>query len=178
MKLFMAYVLLLQILRSGSLVILGYQSGFGLTCKLVMTLKLKKTAFKTGLIKKCIFTQWQHKNQNFCTQKRPNTAYPVTHKAHWGELYFATDELEPISQRLNAAGVEFIHPICEQPWGQRVMRFSDPDGHMIEIDETLEAVVWRFDKQGFSIERIREKSGLPREFIEGVLQAHTQTSGG
>ena len=98
-------------------------------------------------------------------------AYPVTHKAHWGELYFETDELEPISQRLNAAGVEFIHPICEQPWGQRVMRCYDPDGHVLEIGETMEALVWRFHEQGLSNAQISEKSGLPGEFIEGVLHA-------
>ena len=30
--------------------------------------------------------------------------FPVTQKAHWGELYFETDELEPIFQRLNEGG--------------------------------------------------------------------------
>ena len=42
---------------------------FGLICKLAMTLKLKKTIFKTGLIKKSAFTQWRHKNTlNFWCQ--------------------------------------------------------------------------------------------------------------
>lgn len=107
--------------------------------------------------------------------------FPVTQKAHWGELYFETDELEPIFQRLNEADVEFIHPICEQPWGQRVTRFYDPDGHIIEIGETMEAVVWRFYEQGLSIDIIREKSSMPREFIEGVIKEHAEsahTSGG
>jgi catechol 2,3-dioxygenase-like lactoylglutathione lyase family enzyme len=83
--------------------------------------------------------------------------FPVIQKAHWGKLYFETDELEPIYQRLNIVGVEFIHPICEQPWGQRVMRLYDPDGHIVEIGETMESVVWRFYEQGFSIDRISEK---------------------
>ena len=86
--------------------------------------------------------------------------FPVTQKAHWGELYFETDELEPIFQRLNEADVEFIHPICEQPWGQHVTRFYDPDGHIIEIGETMEAVVWRFYEQGHSIDNISEKSSM------------------
>lgn len=106
--------------------------------------------------------------------------YPVTQKAHWGELYFEADELEPFYQRLNQAGVEFIHPICEQPWGQRVMRFYDPDGHILEIGETMEAVVWRFHEQGLAIELIAEKSAMPREFIEGVIKERAvgQTGGG
>jgi hypothetical protein len=104
--------------------------------------------------------------------------YPVTWKAHWGELYFETDELEPIYQRLKEAEVEFIHPVGEQPWGQRVMRFYDPDGHIIEIGETMEAVVWRLHEQGLSVEEIHEKSGMPPAFIEGVIQERTprQTS--
>ncbi len=106
--------------------------------------------------------------------------YPVAPKAHWGELYFETDELEPIQQRLNEAGVEFIHPVREQPWGQRVMRFYDPDGHIVEIGETMEAVVWRFHEQGLSIDSISQKSSMPREFIENVIKEHAsdQTSGG
>jgi catechol 2,3-dioxygenase-like lactoylglutathione lyase family enzyme len=98
--------------------------------------------------------------------------YPVTQKAHWGELYFETDALEPTYQRLNESGVEFIHPILEQPWGQRVMRFYDPDGHIVEIGETMEAVVWRFYEQGLSIDVISEKSSMPPEFIEGVINKH------
>ena len=101
--------------------------------------------------------------------------YPVTHKTHWGEMYFETDDLDPIYQRLTEAGVEFIHPVCEQPWGQRVMRLYDPDGHIVEIGETMEAVVWRFHTQGLSSERITERSAMPREFIEQVIQAHAET---
>jgi catechol 2,3-dioxygenase-like lactoylglutathione lyase family enzyme len=102
--------------------------------------------------------------------------YPVTQKAHWGELYFETDDLEPIYHRLSEAGIEFIHPVCEQLWGQRVMRFYDPDGHIVEIGETMEAVVWRFFEQGLSIEVISEKSSMPREYIEGVIKEHIESA--
>ena len=102
--------------------------------------------------------------------------YPVTEKAHWGELYFETDELKPIYHRLYEAGVEFLHPICEQPWGQRVMRFYDPDGHIIEIGETMDAVVWRFYEQGLSIDIISEKSSMPPEFIESVIKEHAESA--
>lgn len=104
---------------------------------------------------------------------------PVTRKAHWGELYFEIDEFEPIYQRLNEAGVEFIHPIREQPWGQHVMRLYDPDGHIVEIGESMEAVVWRFYQQGLSIDLISEKSSMPHEFVECVIKERTagQASG-
>lgn len=99
--------------------------------------------------------------------------FPVARRAHWGELYFETDDLEPVYQRLSKAGTEFIHPINEQPWGQRVMRFYDPDSHTVEIGETMEAVVWRFYKLDLSIEAISQKSSMPREFVEAVIKERT-----
>jgi catechol 2,3-dioxygenase-like lactoylglutathione lyase family enzyme len=98
--------------------------------------------------------------------------YPVTKKAHNGELYFETDDIESIHQRLKQEKVDFIHGIQEQPWGQRVMRLYDPDGHVVEIGETLEAVVLRFYSQGLSLDSIIEKSSMPREFVERVIQEH------
>ena len=98
--------------------------------------------------------------------------YPVTKKAHWGELFFELDELDPLYQRLQEAGAAFIHAIQEQPWGQRVMRLYDPDGHIIEIGESMEAVVWRFYQQGLSLDLISEKSSMPPKFVERVLKEH------
>jgi len=95
--------------------------------------------------------------------------YPVTRKANNGDLVFEVDEIEPLYQRLQQAGVEFIHAIQEQPWGQRMMRLYDPDGHIVEIGETMEEVVRRYHRQGGSIESIREKTAMPREFIEHVI---------
>ncbi len=115
-----------------------------------------------------------HLKSHFQSLLGDEANFPVTTKAHWGELYFESDELEPIFQRLREAGVEFIHPICEQPWGQRVMRFYDPDGHNIEIGETMEAVVWRFHEQGLSVDLIMERSSMPREFVEHVIQEHAK----
>ena len=116
-----------------------------------------------------------HLKSHFQSLLGDASQYPVIQKAHWGELYFETDELERVYLRLSEAGVEFIHAICEQPWGQRVMRFYDPDGHIIEIGETMEAVVWRFYEQGHSADVIRIKSGMPLEFIEGVIKEHAET---
>ena len=98
------------------------------------------------------------------------TQYPITKKAHNGELYFETDEIELIYQRLQAADVEFIEAVQEQPWGQRAMRLYDPDGHIIEVGEPMETAVQRFYRQGWSIDRIAEKTGMPREFIQGAIK--------
>ena len=100
------------------------------------------------------------------------TQYPITKKAHNGELYFETDEIELIYQRLREAGVEFIHVIQEQPWGQRVMRLYDPDGQIIEVGEPIETAIRRFYQQGWSIDRVAEKTGMPHEFVERVIKEY------
>jgi uncharacterized glyoxalase superfamily protein PhnB len=102
--------------------------------------------------------------------------YPISRKAHNAELVFETDEIEALAQRLQQAQVEFIHAIQEQPWGQRVMRLYDPDGHILEIGETMEAVVWRFYRQGWSLDRIREKTSMPSAFIEQAIQEGSASS--
>jgi catechol 2,3-dioxygenase-like lactoylglutathione lyase family enzyme len=97
--------------------------------------------------------------------------FPVLSKAHSGELYFETDDLDLFERRLQSIGTEFIHPVREQPWGQRVMRFYDPDGHVIEIGESMQAVVRRFHHQARSVESICQQTGMPRPFVEDALGA-------
>jgi catechol 2,3-dioxygenase-like lactoylglutathione lyase family enzyme len=95
--------------------------------------------------------------------------YPVVTRAHNGELYFETEDVEQYARRLAQAGVEFIHNVREQPWGQRVMRFYDPDGHIVEIGEQMEAAVRRLHKQGMPLDGILKKTHLPSEFVERAL---------
>jgi len=51
-------------------------------------------------------------------------------------LYFETPDLEGMFARLQGQ-VRVIHPIRQQAWGQKVFRFYDPDGHMVEIGEPM-----------------------------------------
>jgi len=96
--------------------------------------------------------------------------FPVVFGAHYGEMYFESDEMEAVLLRLKQAGVEFIHELVEQPWGQRVMRFYDPDRHVIEIGEQMEAVFIRMHQQGLTAQQIQQKTGMPLEFVEAVLK--------
>jgi catechol 2,3-dioxygenase-like lactoylglutathione lyase family enzyme len=51
------------------------------------------------------------------------------------DIYFETDDLEGALAAVVESGAEIIHPIEVQPWGQRVFRFHDPDGHIVEIGD-------------------------------------------
>ena len=53
------------------------------------------------------------------------------------ELYFETDEIENIEKKLSSNNVESIHKTREQPWKQKVLRFYDPDGNIIELGERV-----------------------------------------
>ena len=48
------------------------------------------------------------------------------------DIYFEAEDLEAAFRAVTDSGVEMIHPIETQPWGQRVFRFHDPDGHIVE----------------------------------------------
>ena len=95
--------------------------------------------------------------------------------ASWdNELYFEADDIDNLYEMLKEENVGFLHGIREQPWLQRVMRFFDPDGHIIEIGETMERVVERLNSQGLSIEEIEEKTSIPLDFIRDLLEEDAQ----
>jgi len=90
-------------------------------------------------------------------------------KANNFELYFETEDLENVIQKLKDIEIEFIHEIKEQPWGQRVARFYDPDYHIIEIGESMDSLVLRYHRSGMNLQEIGNRTSMPKEFIEKVL---------
>ena len=82
------------------------------------------------------------------------------------ELYFECDHLEEIYEKLKVENVEFVHELREQPWKQLVVRFYDPDKHIIEIGESLERLIFRLYQQNYSVDEISEMTGMDKTFIE------------
>ncbi len=69
--------------------------------------------------------------------KKPG-AFPSESQGHDNiDIYFETDDLEAAFRAVEGAGAEVIHPIETQEWGQRVFRFHDPDGHIVEIGDPM-----------------------------------------
>lgn len=87
------------------------------------------------------------------------------------ELYFETEVIEEAWSRFSEAAVELVHPMVEQPWGQRVFRLYDPDGHIVEIGEPLPAVAKRLLDQGMAPEEVAEKTMLPLETVIKISQS-------
>ena len=95
----------------------------------------------------------------------------VYKKSNNFELYFETEEISKVYDEMKEVGVEFIHNIREQPWGQRVMRFYDPDYHIIEIGESMESVAIRYFRSGMTVEDICKGTSLPEEFVQKAIVA-------
>ena len=94
----------------------------------------------------------------------------VTSGSNCGELYFEEEDFDGFINKLNKSRVSYVHEVQEQPWGQRAVRFFDPDGHIIEVAEPLAAVVLRFRGQGMSVKQIAKKMDIPEKMTERYLK--------
>lgn len=93
----------------------------------------------------------------------------IKNKSNNFELYFETKEIGRVFDEMKEIGVEFIHEVKEQPWGQRVMRFYDPDYHIIEVGESMESVAIRYFQSGMTVEDICKRTSLPGEFVREAI---------
>lgn len=65
----------------------------------------------------------------------------VTLKGHDAELYFEEKDIDGMLKKLDESPyeIEYINRDLMHSWGQRVIRIYDPDGHVIEIGEPVNA---------------------------------------
>lgn len=93
----------------------------------------------------------------------------VTLKSNSGELYFETEDIDAFYKHLKSFDILYVHKLHEHPWGQRVVRFYDPDGHIIEAAEKLDAVIARFVAQGLSPKETADRMDIPLDFVISSL---------
>ncbi|MEG0367872.1 MAG: VOC family protein [Coprobacillus sp.] len=84
------------------------------------------------------------------------------------ELYFETADIDDFVLRLRHYNVSLVHPLKEQAWGQRVVRFYDPNGHIIEVAESMKKIIKRFLSQGLTREEIAKKMNIPLDYINRI----------
>lgn len=74
------------------------------------------------------------------------------------EIVFEECDFDGFLQKLNGhSEIECLGGVIEHDWGQRVIRFYDPDGHLIEVGEKMKMVVERFISGGMSLEEISKR---------------------
>ena len=89
------------------------------------------------------------------------------------EVYFEEDDFDKFAEKLKKCNVEYIHPIKEHSWGQRVVRIYDPDKHIIEIGENMKVVCKRFLDSGMTPEQVAERMDVPTKFVNACIRQIT-----
>ncbi len=107
--------------------------------------------------------------QTLDTWKSLIRMYNVTLPNNAGELYFEEDDMDAFCNHLKSFDICYVHELYEHRWGQRVIRFYDPDKHIIEVGEKLDAVVLRFIEQGLSPEQTAVSMDIPLDFVLSCL---------
>ncbi len=51
------------------------------------------------------------------------------------ELYFEEENIEAFVEKVERLypSIQYVHKLMTYPWGQKIVRFYDPDGHLIEV---------------------------------------------
>lgn len=81
------------------------------------------------------------------------------------EINFEEDDFDKFIYNLKECNVEYVHPVKEHSWGQRVVRIYDPDRHIIEIGENMKVVCRRFLASGMTPEQVATSMDVPIKFI-------------
>ena len=101
-----------------------------------------------------------------------NPADGIVLKNNACELYFETDDMASFIEKLaGIKDIEYVHPILEHSWGQRVVRFYDPDNHIIEVGEDMDMVIRRFIGSGLSVEETAARMDVPVDYITRRLMS-------
>jgi len=95
---------------------------------------------------------------------------PIRQGGNNFELYFEFDDIDHLVDRLKDQQVEFVHEAREQPWRQKVVRFYDPDRHIIEVGESLEYLSYRLSNEGLTAEQISAAVGIPVDFVRASIE--------
>ena len=85
------------------------------------------------------------------------------------EIYFEEDRFDAFAERLSTLPIQYVHPVKVHRWGQRVVRFYDPDRHIIEVGENLAAVCRRFLDSGLTPEQTAERMDVSLEYVRKRL---------
>lgn len=94
---------------------------------------------------------------------------PVSEPGNRFELCFEHEDMDDLYLQLKSAKVKFFQHLNEETWGQRTVRFFDPDGHLIEVGEPMPVFVKNLAKRGLSETDIHEKTGMPLDTVKKLL---------
>ncbi|MDO4567689.1 MAG: VOC family protein [Clostridia bacterium] len=86
------------------------------------------------------------------------------------EIYFEEADFDGFADKLKECDVEYVHAVLEHSWGQHVVRFYDPDKHIIEVGESMKTVCGRFLSSGMTPEQAAGRMDVPVEFVNACMR--------
>ena len=94
----------------------------------------------------------------------------VLKKSNNAEIVFEEQDFDGFLNKLKAySDIEYLGEVIEHSWGQRVIRFYDLDGHIIEVGEDMKMVIKRFLSSGMTMEEISVKMDASVEDLTKLL---------
>ena len=92
------------------------------------------------------------------------------------ELYFETEDFDGFIRLLDSyPQVERLHEPIMFEWLQRGIHIFDPDGHLIEISESMYSVACKQFKAGKTIEETVKLVQHPIEVVQGWYEEYQKT---
>ena len=94
----------------------------------------------------------------------------ILKRSHNMELAFETRDFDGFLEKPKEyPDIEYLGEVIEHGWGQRVVRFYDPDGHIIEVGENMKMVVERFCSTGMALEEVSVRMDVSVEDLNKLL---------
>ncbi|MDE5696359.1 MAG: hypothetical protein K2I96_02940 [Lachnospiraceae bacterium] len=100
----------------------------------------------------------------------------MMYHANTMELYFETEDFESFIALLDQyPDLERLHEPKTFPWLQRGIRIYDPDGHLIEVSESMYSVACRQFEQGKSIEETASLTQHPLNVVQKWFEEYRKS---
>ena len=96
----------------------------------------------------------------------------VLKKSNNAEIVFEEQDFDGFLNKLEEyPDIEYLGEVTEHSWGQRVIRFYDLDGHIIEVGEDMKMVIKRFLDSGMTMEEVSVKMDASIEDLMKLLNS-------
>lgn len=96
----------------------------------------------------------------------------VLKKSNNAEIVFEEQDFDGFLNKLKEyPDIEYLGEVIEHSWGQRVIRFYDLDGHIIEVGEDMKMVIKRFLAFGMTMEDVSVKMDASVEDLTKLLNS-------
>lgn len=96
----------------------------------------------------------------------------ILKKSNNAEIVFEEQDFDGFLNKLKEyPDIEYLGEVIEHSWGQRVIRFYDLDGHIIEVGEDMKMVIKRFLASGMTMEEVSVKMDASVENLTKLLNS-------